>query len=293
MPSYKTHSIHGEVILPEIDKKTEIDKEDLKIFCLGPDTLIGTNPVIFKLQHVFNTKGFYLNLLKLIKRYNLQDNSEVMAFLYGQLSHFVLAVVTHPLIYYMTEGIPKEHVLDAHGLVEHNIDDYMMDTYNIPKGPYYHKLGIRDIRLYKLINKVYDKAYRANGLGLQYNAGIISIRLYDLALRRDKTQIFNTIAKAINLGEVKYHDNFDLVKPFLNLEHDIWQNPETGEEFRDSFDDLWKKACELALETIHDVNMYLYQDKPLNSSLILDNISYNTGLPCEIEQSKKYIKVYK
>ena len=26
MPSYKTHAIHGEMLLPRIDKKTDIDK---------------------------------------------------------------------------------------------------------------------------------------------------------------------------------------------------------------------------------------------------------------------------
>ena len=292
MPSYKTHSIHGEIILPEIDKKVDINKEDLKTFCIGPDTFIATNPVIFKLQHVFNTKGFYLNLLNLIKRYKLQDNSEVIAFLYGHLCHFVLDVVTHPFIYYMTEGMEKKNVFDAHGLIEHYIDDYTMDKFNIAKGPYYHKLGISSRDLNKLINKVYDKAYRTKNISIQYNAGIIMTRLYDLALRRDKTQIFNTIVKVINLGDVSYHDDYDLVKPFLNLEHDIWLNPETGEEFTYSFDDLWKKACEMALETIDDVNRYIYQDKPLENRLILNDTSYNTGLPCNEGQSKTYIKKY-
>ena len=37
-----------------------------------------------------------------------------MAFLYGQLDHFILDMIMHPLIYYMTENMPKENLLEPH-----------------------------------------------------------------------------------------------------------------------------------------------------------------------------------
>ena len=55
----------------------------------------------------------------------------------------------------------------------------------------------------------------------------------------------------------------------------------------------WLRASELLLETITDVNNYIYLDKPLTNRLILNNTSYLTGLPCELGQSKKYVKIYK
>ena len=130
MPSYKTHAIHGEMILPNIISQTEINKEDLKAFCMGPDALIATDYHVFELQHAKDTRNYFKTLLKLIKKDKLQDNSEVMAFLYGQLDHFILDVIMHPLIYYMTEDMPKEHLMDPHGLVENYIDDYVMSKFN-------------------------------------------------------------------------------------------------------------------------------------------------------------------
>ena len=290
MPSYKTHSIHGEMILPEMNLMTDINKEDLKTFCIGPDTLMATNYTIFKRQHRENVRDYYLYLLDLIKKNKLQDNKETMAFLYGQLCHFVLDVITHPLIIYMTEGLPKEHLLDHHGLVEHYLDDYVMKKFNIPSGPYYHKLVNKEKKLLKVINELYEKVFQKKGVGLDYVTGIMAFRLYDLGARRDKTQIINAIIKGINLGDVSYHDNYDLARPFLNLDHEVWTNPETGEKYTDSFDDLWEKACEIALDIIEDVNMYLYHDRPLNNSLILDDISYNTALPCVLGQTKRFVK---
>ena len=95
MPSYKTHSIHGELVLNDIDKKVEIDRNDIRTFCFGFDTLIFSDYSLFKYQHRNNTKDYFETLLQLIKEKGLQDNSEVMAFIYGQLDHFVLDIVIH------------------------------------------------------------------------------------------------------------------------------------------------------------------------------------------------------
>ena len=73
MPSYKTHAIHGEIILPKINTRIEINKEDLKSFCMGPDALIVTDYRLFELQHIKDTRDYFKTLLKLIKKEKLQD----------------------------------------------------------------------------------------------------------------------------------------------------------------------------------------------------------------------------
>ena len=292
MPSYKTHAIHGELILPKIDLKTEIDKEDMKMFCLGPDALAPVNNQLFRLNHTTNTKDFFINILEYIKKYHLEYNGEVMAFLYGQLEHFILDIIIHPLIIYMTEGMPQDHVVNAHGLVEHLIDDYVIDKYSIGKGTYFKKVAINYQETYSLIDTVYEKVYNSQGIGLQYATGILVTKLYDGAIRRDETNIVNTFSNLVNLGDIKYHNDAELAKPYLNLDHDIWYNPETGIDYNYSFDDLWNRANELLIETNNEVNNYLYYDKSLNSQIILNNTSYLTGLPCGFGQSKKYYKKY-
>lgn len=292
MPSYKTHSIHGEMILPQIDIRTEISLEDLKLFCMGPDTLIVTDYKLFELQHMKDTRKYFKELIKLIKKNKLQDNSEVMAFLYGQLDHFILDLIMHPLIYYMTEEMPKEHLMDPHGLVENLIDDYVMWKFDRTDENYYRKLNISDRKLIKLINDAYKKVYHANNISLKYSFGMVLINIYDSLIRRDKAFLAKGIMKLINLGDISYHSDYKVALPYLNLDHEIWFDPETGEKHNESFDNLWNKACEVALETIQDVNMYLYQDKAISNPIIENDISFNTGQPCEKGQMKRFVKKY-
>lgn len=293
MPNYKTHSIHGELLLPKIITKTEIKPEDMKVYCLGPDTLIIADYRLFELQHMKNTRAYFRTLIKAIKKNKLQDNGEVMAYLYGQLDHFILDVIMHPLIYYMTDEMPKEHLIDPHALVESLIDDYVMWKYDRNDEKYYHKTTISNRKLVKLINDAYKKVYHANNTSLKYAFGMVLINIYDSLIRRDKVFLANTIIKLINLGDISYHKDYKVALPYLNNNHELWLNPETGEKHYESFDNLWTKATEVALETIQDVNLYLYQDKSIKNKIIEGDISFNTGLPCDRGQTKRFVKRYK
>ena len=292
MPSYKTHAIQGELILPEVNLRVDLDKDDFRMFCLGPDALAPINTGLFKLNHCYNTKEFLLSIIEYIKVSGLQDNPEVMAFLYGQLEHFVLDLIIHPLIFYMTEGMPRESIVNGHGLVEHLIDDYVMHKYKMGKGNYFKKIGINYQETYDLINYVYERVYNVSNVGIQYASGILMTKFYDGKIRGDKTNIIKSITDLFNLGDIKYHKNYKLAYPYLNLEHNVWLNPETGYEYNLSFDDLWVRANELLLDLIEDVNNYLYRDIPFNNTLVMSNLSYLTGLPCEFGQTKKYYKKY-
>ena len=290
MPSYKTHSIHGELILPEIDKKIEINKEDFKSFCMGPDAMILTDYKTFEYQHANKTKKFFVSMLKLIKKKKLYNNSETMAFLYGQIDHFVLDSVMHPLIYYMTENIEPTHKIKPHGLVEMWIDDYTTKKYNKDQLLYYQKLLIHNKDLIDMIDELYKTVYKVKKEGNKYSFGMISTVMFDSLVRRNLIGIIPLIIKVFNTGDFKYNKDFNRVLPYLNLDNKVWHNLETNEEYQYSFEDLWKKSIEISLETIDDVNKYIYQDKQLTNPFIINNISYNTGLPCEVGQSFKYLK---
>ena len=136
MPSFKTHSIHGELLLPIMDNQVEISKEDLKSFCIGPDSIILTDYKTFNYQHANKTKQYFYTLIDTIKEKRLLDNSEVMAFLYGQLDHFALDSIMHPLIYYMTENIKSKFKIIPHGLIESWIDDYTVKANQKPNSSY-------------------------------------------------------------------------------------------------------------------------------------------------------------
>lgn len=292
MPNYKTHSVHGEIILEEVLKHTEIKKEDMKTYCMGPDAMIATDYKLFEYQHANKTKDFFIALLNYIKENKLQENSEVMAYLYGNIDHFVLDAIIHPLIYYKTKDLKLPYRINAHGLIEMWTDDYIVKKYDKKILEYYKKSGINDEKLKQVIDDVYNNIYGRKHQSLRYNLGIKTINLFDDIVRSDKIQVLKSLIDYLKLGDVTYKTQIERIKPFLNLNKDKWYNPETNEEYKDSFDELWNKSIEVTLETIEDINKFLYNDKELKNPLILNNISYNTGLPCEKGQQLKYVKKY-
>ena len=290
MPSYDTHAIHGSNILSIIDKKIEIEEEDFKVYCMGPDLLTGTNFAMFSRQHRYGTRLFFFTLMNIIKERKLRENSEVMAFLYGQLDHFVLDVIMHPYIYYITEGLPSNTILGSHGIAEHAIDNFIRLKYGIKIGHYFHKLSVNDDELKSTINEVYSIAYGQYNVANQYNMGIKLIRLYDLLVRRDKTHIVEGLSKLVRLGEAKYRDDDELARWFFRRAGDVWYHPETGEECHQTFDDLWEISFERYRELIENVNGYIYDDKEISDPFIIGDLSYNTGLPCDRGQTNQFVK---
>lgn len=283
MPSYKTHSIHSSLIFYQMDKRIDLDLEDLKSFAMGPDTLINSDFKTFKLAHRYRVKDYYMLLLKLIKDNKLLDNKEAMAFLYGQLDHFVLDAITHPLIYFMTEGEEAKYSTKPHGLCEMWIDDYVMQLYDACEKLYYKKTKIGDTTK-ELITELNTKIYGAENAGESYEKGIKTLKAFDSLIRGNLIFITPLVTKVAKIGPITFSDDTSRVLPYINAERDIWYDPETLEQHTESFMDLFYEAQNIALETIEDVNKHLYDGKPLTNSLILNNTSYNTGINCDLGQ---------
>ena len=293
MPNYKTHSIHGEIVLPNINNRVYIDNEAIKTYSMGPDVLISTDYKTFNTQHCRNTRDYFLLLIELIKTNKLYDNSEVMAYLYGQIDHYILDILLHPLIYYMSEDIDSNCKLGGHGLIENWIDDYIIDKYDKNDIFYYRKNSTNDKELNNIIDEVYNKIFNRKNESIKYNIGIFLTILYDSLARRNLIGIFPLINKIFNIGDIINNSNYDRVIPYLNLDNSIWTNPVSGEEYNYTFDDLWDKSIEEAINTIEDINNYFYNNKSINNKYILNNLSYNTGYPCCDKEKFVYVKKYK
>ncbi len=292
MPDYKTHSIHSEIVFKNIRNRSNINPEELKIFAFGPDSLISTNYKLFDYQHSHRTKDYFVYLLKTIKDKKLQDNSKVMSFLYGQLDHFILDVIIHPLIYYMTEKMPARYKLKPHTLVELWISDYIMKKHFKGGNGYYHNNPILDKELREIIDSSYEKIYQCKNVSTKYELGARNLLLFD-NIRFSDNKLLKKVCNTLKLGDFFYNRTSHRVRPFLNLNHKIITNPVTGVEFKSSFNDLWEESIMVASELIEDVDRYLYLDRPLNNYYINGNISYNTGLPCQEKEHFRFVKRYK
>ncbi len=265
MASYKTHSIHGELVLSKIGSNVEINIESMKTYCVGPDTIVSVDFKAFKTQHRNKTRVFFETLIEQIKKNEMQYNSEVMAFLYGQIDHFILDVTIHPLIRQISSKTKYNKKLSNHSLIEHEIDNYISHRYKRRKVFYYHKLFIKNRNLKKLICDIYKTVYGVQHAHLKYTIGSLLFIGYDAFVRRIFSSVTKLICKIMNIGNIIYTKNSEW--PF--------------EEFKDDFENVWEESIEKSCDTIAKINNYLYSDCDLDMGILKENLAYNTGRPCK------------
>ena len=290
MPTYKTHSIHIDKSSKFIDKRIELDNEDLKTFSFGPDTLLFADSNTFNNQHNKDTKYFFECLLDRIKEYKLQDNKEIMAFLYGQLSHFILDISFHPYVNYLTDNYDNQRLIQSHLQLELWLDNHIMDKYNITKDFVFKKTKIINQKARETIDYVYQKIYKCLFASIKYDIGMNAINILEENFRKSKQ--VNDLSLLLNIGDIYYNNNNPHIKQYLNERKDLWLDPITGEKHLESIQEIWNNSVYLYLETIEKINKYLYDDKSLNIGIIKKNLSYDTAHPCDKEKKRVFSKKY-
>ena len=288
MPTYKTHAIHIAKCNNYIDKRINLDLEDLKTFAIGPDSLVFTDPIAFNLQHNKDSRFFFRYLMNEIKQQHELDNPELISFLYGQLSHFILDTTFHPYVNYLTNNMKLGKFINPHTQLELWVDNYMMNKYGILSKDFFTKTRIENNKAREIIDEVYLKVYRCILASNKYDIGMNVFNAIERNVR------FNESSKRFqNIADLTYEKRTKMLEWFLNRERKTWLHPINGEKHNESLSELWNNSVALYLETIEDVNGYLYDDKPLNNSLIESNSSYDTALSCEEPQRKLiYAKKY-
>ena len=287
MPTYKTHSIHIDKSSDYIDSRIELDKEDLKVFSFGPDVFALTDSNTFNTQHNKDSRYFFECLLNNIKTEKALDNKELIGFLYGELSHFIVDATFHPYIYYLTENMKSTGIINPHLQMELLLDSYFMKKYGVSSKDYYSKTGIRDLKAREVIDRVYSYIFNCLKASSKFDIGLNAILLFENAVRSNKT--LATICSFI--GDFEYHDK-DVYSPFLNANRSGWLDPITGEEHEESINELWNQSVGNFIEAVDDVNRFLYDDKPLKNRFITNNLSYDTAQHCDVPKKLIYTKRY-
>ncbi|MBR4178810.1 MAG: zinc dependent phospholipase C family protein [Bacilli bacterium] len=288
MPTYKTHAIHITKCNDYIDKRIDLNLEDLKVFSFGPDSLVFTDPIVFNLQHNKDSRYFFMYLLNEIKQNHELENPELIAFLYGQISHYILDYTFHPYVYYLTGNMKLNKMIHPHMQLEFWIDNYIMDKYGIYDKEFFTKTKIDDQHTRQIIDKVYFQVYKCILASNKYDIGINALESLETNVR------FNDISKRIKkLADLTYEKRKKIFEWFLNRERNTWLHPFNGEKHKESLNELWNNSVALYLETIEDVNNHLYNNKPLKNPILTSNSSYDTALDCESNKKLLFAKKYK
>lgn len=317
MPSSMTHSYFSKDVYdklnPKLKKKLENNIEDLKTFANGPDPFFFYNMHLGKKSKLFqdygmymhgnNVNDYFINLINYINDNKLNNNKQVLAFLYGNVCHFALDSVAHPYIIYRTGIFDKndKKTYKYNGLhqeMEYYIDIYMIfnnekmeaKKYKVYNNIFnYQKL---DDKLIKLINNVYFDTYEYKNLGKIYNKCLMDMkRFYKFAnydpygIKKVCYKFLDKVSskKNIRKEELSYHVYHNKKIHYLNLERKEWIHPSHPEEiYNYSFIELYIIADAKAVKIINSIDEMLNNKDIDNNKIkeLFNNNSYVTGKDC-------------
>ena len=266
---------------------------------------------IASFMHKNDTKKFFINLVTYIKDNNLQENYEIMSFLYGFICHYALDSTVHPYVTYKCGLFKKEDkntykYNSKHSDLESYIDAYMINKNEKIKPNKFkiHKFCFNtkvSKELSKLIDDVFLKTYNYKHMSIYVKEGIFNMKTSYRLLRYDpfsiKKKMYLNIDKILpksikKLSPISYAYELNNDAYYLNLDHKKWCHPRYKEEiYNYSFLDLYDNALSMALDIIKDVNDVLYKNKSLKQ---LDktflNISFSSGKDCNDKKKNKYFE---
>ena len=327
MPSSVTHKLFSDDVFNKLDKKTKNSIlnsiNEYNVFAQGPDPyffydfhLTRRSKEIGKIntamQHSLINKHFS-SLINSINQKGYYSNSMVMAYLYGQICHFVLDSVCHPYIVYNTGKFypDDKDTFKYNGL--HEEMEYYIDCYLI-----YKRLNIKpkDYKTYielfpkmKFNNEIKDvidtvsyEVYGFKDVSLKYLKSIKDMKKFYYVFNYDKYGIKKFVysimdllcsKKIIRKKELSFHINPLEKVYYLNNEKDNWCHPCVKDEiYNYSFLELYDMAIDKAVNIISIIDKMLSDKKIDNNKIekLFGNADYGTGKDCDLNYDFKFFK---
>ncbi len=327
MPSSMTHSYFAVDVYNKLNDQSKYKIEGyvnkLKTYSLSTDPYMFYNLFIGKknkkvaniqkISHTTKTKEYFINMIKYIINNNLENDKEIISYLYGSISHYFLDKTIHPFIFYKT-GIFNKNSKSTykynalHEEMEYYIDIYMI--YNrektIPKNYKIYKdifnIDKLGIELSKMIDTIMKETYDVDNAALIYTKSLKDMYIFNKIFNYDKTGIKKKIYKLIDYiqpnkfikkQELSFNVEYDKKIHYLNLDKKEWNHPcDINESYNYSFIELYMIALKQCVNCINDITKMI-DNKKINNKIInkhFDNSSYLTGKDCNDDNEIKYFE---
>lgn len=241
------------------------------------------------------TYEFFETLINYIKYNGYARNSQVMAFLYGTLSHYVLDSNIHPFVIYKSGVFDKNNKDSYKYNMMHEEMESMFDNYLIslrlgikPWKFKVHKFCFEKVEFSSTFKEVIDFSFNQT-FGIRnmtkfYSKALKSMKTFFIIFRDDcyglKRKFYNIVdficPKSFRRKTpLSYKINLDY--SMFNLEHNKWYNP-TSKKIKSnkSILDIYTESVFECVSIINKINSYIYDDIGELKD-ILKNDSYITG----------------
>ena len=327
MPSSMTHSYFAIDVYNKLNNlsKHKIDEytNRLKTYALGTDPYMFYNLFIGKknkkssniqkMNHTTKTKDYFVNMINYIINNNLENNKDIISYLYGSICHYFLDKTIHPFIFYKTGLFNKNDKTTykyngLHAEMEYYIDFYMI--YNrektIPKNYKFYKdifnIDKLSIELSKMIDYIMKKTYGVDNSASIYIKSLKHMYIFNKIFNYDKTGIKKKIYKLIDYiqsnkfirkEELSFNIEYNKKIHYLNLDKKKWNHPcDINESYNYSFIELYMIALNKCVDCINNIITMIDNKKIYNKiiSKYFDNSSYLTGKDCNDNKKIQYFE---
>ncbi len=257
MANYASHAIMSELLFNKLNNKNKfrikINKNDMKLFSFGQD-LTALYKKCFENAHKVNSKVFFINTIKYIKENNLQNNSDIMAYLYGHIAHYTLDTTIHSFVNNLVDGIDKEAFLTPHTAIECDLDIYLTNKFK-NNNNYFNIQPLLKKDMRKMIDFTYADVYSYFNVSNTYLKFVLFINIGNIFVNMFYKSQF--IFKMFT-GKDKYNnnpyfynclnkDNY-LEKKYLKLLNESIKKAERMIKYSNKY--LYDNASELYLDLI-------------------------------------------
>lgn len=321
MPQLITHNLFAKDVYKKLDKEIQESIKDsidvYEMFSQSFDTFMYTislNPNFIKQTtslrkrgHKKNVNKYFTNMINNIKELNLENNSQVLGYIFGSINHYILDSTAHPFIFYKTglfdykKRKETSKYIGLHGDMETQIDAfYYTNRYK----KLYNKVNVTkefipkikfSKELTDIVNKTIEETYGDKNMAKVYFRAYNNSRMLYRLFINDKHGIKKAIYKIFDKiiwfrkTNIEYYTTY-VKSPnikYLNIEHKKWCYPSNKNIIStDSFIDLYEKAVDKAVENISIAYNSLKNNRSTKDfSKNIGNLSYIRGLDCDNSKS--------
>ncbi|MDR1088833.1 MAG: zinc dependent phospholipase C family protein [Coriobacteriales bacterium] len=289
MPALLSHHLFGRALLARENNRTFMTRDARDAFLLGnqgPDPLFYAVRTPYRLNitrlgmrmHHEHIDAYLALWRDMLDRLQIKDHvHEVLcAYVYGFICHYDLDRAVHPLVYAFEEAIcsagveglgQRDHSF-VHGQIEADLDVYELyrltgrtvREYHIPKQLLYASDAVLSS-----IDTLYGAAARIFGRGVPRGVFSRSVKDMRMAVRllyspsgvkRGLLGAAERLVRRHSLLQAMSHHSDVLSEPwYANEDRTVWLHPESREESRLSFNDLFDATLVTA-----EADMRLYRE---------------------------------
>ena len=262
-----------------------------------------------KLIHTQNTSRFFYDGL----RYSLNsENPDIgLAYMAGYTTHYALDVETHPFIFCRTGKFEASQPWTRVYGYMHKMYEVLLDT---AMAQYEYK----EQAVYQTCEKVFqvrpetsdylEKFYHDTALetyGFVTTPGAVTASqkaaLHIVETAKDPSGIRrkiiapveNMVGQPLAVTRLLYPVYTDELS-VLNLNHETWHQPVTGQAHNESYPKLFHSAVDKGAYLLENTNSLIQKNNFTSDDILAlyKNKSYLSGVGCEIEETFKYFDLF-